>query len=237
MSLDELLSLVADDDGAGAAAWLERTDPAFAERTRELFGRALTPQWLSPQRHEAVVLALDALVTQLHPRRLENRLRRIEQLSESEVLSVLQLVSVVGLHSVSTGLPLLRDEVHRHFGVPELDERQRALKHRFENEGPRPRALDPMYGSILELDADYFEAFRGWIDHVWQTSTLDHGTLHLVCIAIDVACTHLYEPGITRHAREAFACGVTPEEILEVVQLASVEGLRTLVQGARVLGP
>lgn len=88
--------------------------------------------------------------------------------------------------------------------------------------------MDAMYGSILERDPEYFEAFRAWIDHPWRSEALDHGTLHLVCIALDIACTHLYESGFRRHIREAFDLGVSVDEIFEVIELASVEGLRSV---------
>jgi alkylhydroperoxidase/carboxymuconolactone decarboxylase family protein YurZ len=235
MMLDELERWVT----AGrthSAELLSGRDAGFREVTERLFGRNLRPQWLSETRFAAVTLALDSLTMQLDPQRLRERLKAaLTVLDMDQALTVLQLVSVAGLHSVSTGAPILLEEFEKVAGPRPLSESERRIKHAFESSGPRPRRMDPMYESILKLDADYFEAFRAWIDHPWKAGTLDHGTLHLVCIAIDIACTHLYESGFRRHVREAFACGVTAQEVLEVIQLASLEGLRTVFIGTEML--
>jgi len=214
---------------SGIAQRIGQLDPRFTELTERLFGRALTPRCLSAMRHAAVTLCLDALVTQLESTRLDARISIAAQvLSEQQIIAILQLTSVAGLHSVSTGAPALAEEARARFGAVELTAEQERVRHAFENEGPRPRPMDAMYRSILERDPEYFEAFRAWIDHPWRSGALDHGTLHLVCIALDIACTHLYESGFRRHVREALDLGVSADEIFEVIEIASVEGLRSV---------
>ena len=214
---------------AGIAQRIAELDPRFTELTERLFGRVLTPRYLSTVRHAAVSLCLDALVTQLDSTRLDARLSVADQiLNEQQIIAVLQLTSVAGLHSVSTGAPALAEEARARFGGTDPSAEQELVRHAFENDGPRPRPMDAMYGSILERDPEYFEAFRAWIDHPWRSEALDHGTLHLVCIALDIACTHLYESGFRRHVREAFDLGVSVDEIFEVIEIASVEGLRSV---------
>ena len=215
------------------AVALRDLHPGFCEVTERLFGRSLSPQWLSPTRFAAVTLALDALVTQLDVERLRASLDAArEELDDDQILTVLEIVSVAGLHSVSMAAPIVLEECVSWSGAEvTLSPAAEASKEAFERSGPRPRPVDGMYGAILALDVDYFEAFRNWIDHPWKSGVLDHGSLHLVCIAIDVACTHLHEPGLRRHLQEAFKCDVTVHEALEVVQMASMEGLRTVFAG------
>lgn len=219
---------------AGIADRIGELDPGFAELTERLFGRTLTPRHLTPVRHAAVILCLDALVTQLDPARLDERIAvAAHALNDQQIISVLQLTSVAGLHSVSTGAPALREELINLVGPQELSAEQERIRHAFENDGPRPRPMDAMYRSILERDPEYFEAFRAWIDHPWRSGALDHGSLHLVCIALDIACTHLYELGFRRHVREALDLDVSADEVFEVIELASVEGLRTVFAAGR----
>ena len=211
-------------------------DAAFYGASDRLFGRCAGPQWLSPLRFHAVRIALDAMVTQLDMNRLRATLREASDvLDRDQVLTIIELVSVVGLHSLSSGVPILVEEVEALGGEIALSPAAEQAKQRFETSGPRPRPVDAMYGAILKLDHDYFDAFASWIDVPWNRTSLDDGTRHLVCVALDVACTHLYEPGTRRHVREALACGVTKEEMFEVMQLASVTGLETIVRGVPIV--
>jgi alkylhydroperoxidase/carboxymuconolactone decarboxylase family protein YurZ len=45
-----------------------------------------------------------------------------------------------------------------------------------------------------------------------------------VYIAIDCATTQLYVPGLKLHIRNAVKLGATPEEVMEVFELASLMG-------------
>ena len=231
-SLDRVLARLDPELGADVTGRLADEDPQFHNASDRLFGRSAAPQWLSPARFHAVRVALDALVTQLDVSRLRGTLLEASAvLDRDQVLTILELVSVAGLHSVSSGAQIIVEEFEAAEGEIVLQETAERVKARFESSGPRPRPVDAMYGAVLKLDHDYFDAFSSWINVPWNRASLDDGTLHLACIALDVACTHLYDPGTRRHVREAIACGVTKEEMLEVIQMASVTGLETVVRG------
>lgn len=75
-----------------------------------------------------------------------------------------------------------------------------------------------------------------FIDLPWEREdVLDPQVKHLLSIAIDAVSPQHYVDGLRKHLREALAIGVTPEAVLEVLQLASVSGLRTLDVGLEVL--
>ena len=57
----------------------------------------------------------------------------------------------------------------------------------------------------------------------------------LIYIAIDAATTHLYEPGLRQHMRNALNYGATKEEIMEVLELVSVLGIHACTLGVPVL--
>jgi alkylhydroperoxidase/carboxymuconolactone decarboxylase family protein YurZ len=69
----------------------------------------------------------------------------------------------------------------------------------------------------------------------FTSGVLDAKTLELIAIAVDVSCTHLYAPGVRRHIARAIDIGVTPAEILAVLQAVSVLGIHSMALGAPIL--
>jgi alkylhydroperoxidase/carboxymuconolactone decarboxylase family protein YurZ len=88
---------------------------------------------------------------------------------------------------------------------------------------------------LLELDPDFFASFFRLSAVPWRTGTLDPKVKELVCIAVDGAATHLYEPGFRQHVRRALELGATKEELLEVLQLTSTLGIHACNIGVPLL--
>lgn len=57
----------------------------------------------------------------------------------------------------------------------------------------------------------------------------------LIYCAFDVAATHLYVPGLRLHMKNVLGYGGTPEEILEVFEIASQLSLHTAHSAAPIL--
>jgi len=57
----------------------------------------------------------------------------------------------------------------------------------------------------------------------------------LIYIAIDASTSHLYEPGLRVHIRNALRYGATMAEIMEVYQLTAVLGIHTVTLGVPAL--
>jgi alkylhydroperoxidase/carboxymuconolactone decarboxylase family protein YurZ len=56
-----------------------------------------------------------------------------------------------------------------------------------------------------------------------------------IYIAFDTSATHLYRVGLKLHIENALGYGATPQEILEVMEIASVIGMQTVTTGAPIL--
>jgi alkylhydroperoxidase/carboxymuconolactone decarboxylase family protein YurZ len=56
-----------------------------------------------------------------------------------------------------------------------------------------------------------------------------------VYIAFDTSSTHLYRVGLKLHIENALGYGATPQQILEVMEIASVIGIHTVTTGAPIL--
>jgi len=91
------------------------------------------------------------------------------------------------------------------------------------------------WDGFLALDPELFEAYLEFSTVPWKKGHLEPKIKELIYIAIDAATTHLYEPGLRIHIRNAFNYGATTEEIMEVYELVSVLGMHTVTTGVPVL--
>lgn len=218
---------------------LERLDPAFAEATDALVGHPYRHGVLIPTVRALVVLAVESVVPEADEARISAAVDAALAggATEAEVLCTLEIACSIGLHTVSVGLPILLEEMElAGLPLPAETPRQWELQQALENSGPRPRPLNQIYGGILRMDPEYFAARVRFIDLPWERDdVLDPEVKHLLSIAIDAVSPQHYVDGLRKHVREALAIGARPEAVLEVLQLASVTGLRTLDVGLEVL--
>ncbi|HKP16953.1 MAG TPA: carboxymuconolactone decarboxylase family protein [Gaiellaceae bacterium] len=91
------------------------------------------------------------------------------------------------------------------------------------------------WDGLLSLDPDFFEAYLNFSSVPWRKGPLEPKMKELIYIAIDAATTHLYEPGLRTHIRNALGYGATKDEIMEVFELVSVLGIHTCTVGVPVL--
>jgi alkylhydroperoxidase/carboxymuconolactone decarboxylase family protein YurZ len=114
----------------------------------------------------------------------------------------------------------------------ELTERQKELRDDFiEKRG----YWNAFWDGLLTLDQDFFEAYLAFSSVPWRNGPLEPKVKELIYIAIDAATTHLYEPGLRQHIRNALGYGATKEEIMEVLELVSVLGIHACTLGVPVL--
>lgn len=114
----------------------------------------------------------------------------------------------------------------------DLTPRQAELKQAFiENRG----YWADYYDGLLALDPDFFEIFTAFSSHPWKQGLIEPKVKELIYIAIDSATTHLYEPGLRIHIRNALKYGASTAEILEVYELVSVLGMHTITMGLPAL--
>lgn len=100
-----------------------------------------------------------------------------------------------------------------------------------ERMGPWPDLLDPLIdagGELASAAVDYMRV-------PFARGHLDAKLRQFILIAVNASTTHLYEPALRIHIRNALALGATPEEIIEVYELTSVLGIHTCTMGIPVL--
>ena len=88
---------------------------------------------------------------------------------------------------------------------------------------------------VERADAEFFAAYTDFSANAWEQGTLEPKVRELVYTAFDASATHMFEPGLRQHIRNAIAYGATKEEIMEVFELASGVGLGAFALGAPAL--
>jgi alkylhydroperoxidase/carboxymuconolactone decarboxylase family protein YurZ len=208
----------------------ERFVDAFAGMSRSAGRRGA----LSPAVRELVGLAVNAAVTHLHASAIDRHTRfaLAAGASRREVLEVLQLASVLGIHTLTIGLPIVLDAFGFDREAP-LDKRQNELKEEFIQ---RRGGWTELWHSVLLADEEFFSAYMEFSSVPWENEpVLEPKVREFIYVAIDASTTHLLEPGIQTHTKNAIENGATLEELLEVLELTSLIGIQTYVDGARSL--
>jgi alkylhydroperoxidase/carboxymuconolactone decarboxylase family protein YurZ len=89
--------------------------------------------------------------------------------------------------------------------------------------------------ALREADPAFFDAFAELAAVPRRATALEPKVKELVCLAVNAAATHMYEPGIREHARRAVELGASKEELLEVLQLTSTLGIHASTVGVPLL--
>ncbi|MDP6687985.1 MAG: carboxymuconolactone decarboxylase family protein [Alphaproteobacteria bacterium] len=210
--------------------------PDYFEAYTELSSVPWKHGVLEPKVKEFMYIAADASTTHLYNAgtriHMQNALRH--GATVEEIFEVLQLTASLGIHSCTVGVPILLEELAAAGKLEEapLDERQTALKEAFtENRGYWAPFLD----GLLQHSPEFFEAYLKISSVPWRTGPLEPKVKEFVYIAIDGATTHLYEPGLRQHIRNAIQLGASKEELLEVLQLVTAIGVHTITDSVPIL--
>lgn len=94
---------------------------------------------------------------------------------------------------------------------------------------------DSFWDGMLVIAPDFLESFLEFASVPWTTGTLEPKVRELIYIAIDATTTHMYEPGLRIHIRNAMKHGATKEEITEAYQLTSAVGMHSFMMGLPAL--
>jgi alkylhydroperoxidase/carboxymuconolactone decarboxylase family protein YurZ len=96
-------------------AWKEMAelDPVWLEKFLDMGMKPIAAGVLDPKTLEFLAIAVDASCTHLYAPGVRRHIRRALELgaTQEEILAVLQCVSVLGIHSVALGVPILVEEL------------------------------------------------------------------------------------------------------------------------------
>jgi alkylhydroperoxidase/carboxymuconolactone decarboxylase family protein YurZ len=92
-----------------------------------------------------------------------------------------------------------------------------------------------LFDCVGEADPELMEAFAAFAAVPVRRGALDPLTHAYIGIAVNAATTHLYEPALRAHIRQALALGAEQQDIVEVLELTSVLGIHTATMAMPVL--
>jgi alkylhydroperoxidase/carboxymuconolactone decarboxylase family protein YurZ len=214
---------------SGGYETLLTLNPEFFERLLDLSAHPWRRGVLEPKIKELVLLSVDAATTHLYTPGIQEHIQRALELgaTPAEVMEVLELTSTMGIHACNVGVPILVEELEaagQPLGAEPLTARQEEIKAEFV---AKRGYWNPFWDGLLRLDAEFFAAYTAFSSWPWETGVLPPKIKELIYTAFDASATHMFEPGLRQHIRNAISLGATKEEIIEVLELASVVGAQT----------
>lgn len=152
--------------------------------------------------------------------------------TKEELLMVLQMASLLSIHTCSLAAPILLEEAKaagvqptpKQAGVTPVCDKMKAA-------GQWNSAWEPFF----ELDPQWTEAFIAAGAPVYIGNVFSPRLAELLSIAFDASITHMYAPGTRRHIKAALKQGATMEEIMEVLKICVAEGVQASNLGIPIL--
>ncbi len=193
-----------------------REVPQFAEAYRQ-FAAAGSTGHLSELDAELISVAVNASTTLMYEVGLRAHIRNALALgaTREQLLEVFELASVIGIHTITMGMPVLMDElaVDGQRDSKELNERQESVKAAYI---AARGAWGPFFEDWVRLDPALMEAYISYSTVPWKTGPLAPKLKEFIYIAVDAQATHLYAAGTRLHINNALKLGASREEIIEV---------------------
>ena len=162
-------------------------------------------------------------------------------------MEVLELTCAVGIHASTLGVPVLFEVMqesgtfaaHPVTGMAKLDPRRERLRETFRQ---KRGYWHSTWEEILLMDPELFEANMEMTSVPWTANAegggkgyLEPKVKELMYVAFDAACQHMYRSGLKLHMVNVLKYGGTPEEIMEVLEIATLVGMQGVSVGAPIL--
>ncbi|MFC9358164.1 carboxymuconolactone decarboxylase family protein [Rhodococcus sp. NPDC057014] len=179
---------------------------------------------LDPKLAAFVRLKIDVSATHMYAPGVRRHIKTAIELgaTREELLEVIKLSAVIGIHACATGVPILAQElVHagRQSAPPEAVH-PTPVCDALRKQGQ----FNPLWETLYNWDRDWLEKFLAMGAGIWRDNILPPLWIELLCIAGDAALTHMYSPGTRRHIATALALGADRAQIDEVLRIVAEQG-------------
>jgi len=182
-------------------------DVEFFEAYANLSARTFEDGVLDPKLREYVLIVMNSTpAIRMSDEEMRKHIRAALKQGGTfgEILELFKLVSVVGIHSVSEGSPLL-SEVLDEDSETDLSDPKRRVKRDFELR--RGYWSEELWEPLLYFDHEFLAAYTDFSANSAETGHLNKKERELVFIALDVGVPHLYLEGLQTHIENALKYG------------------------------
>jgi len=229
-TLERALSKALGIDHPALAATV-RLDPDLAEAFLGMAEAVRRDSSLSAKEQALINLAINASVPHMNAEMTRAYLRAAlrEGATKGEILEVLQLTSVLGVHGTMPGVEILTQaegglEAIEANSSPERLERGRQARAVFEaRRGP----MTPAWQACAVQIPAFVEAYASFSGVPWACSHLDARMKELVYIAIDLVPQHVHMEGARVHIARAREKGASEQDVRSVIQMMALLGIQT----------
>lgn len=170
---------------------------------------------------ELVHIAVDCTTTHLYHRGTRSHIGNAFEHGATleEILEVIILTSTIGVHTSTKGATLVQEVLHPETpdDVDDVEEIQRRLNYWSEDTE-----------ALARLDRAHLEHYAELISLAWEEGPLAPAEKHLVLLATEITPTRLNTEAARYHVENASQAGATAEEILAVIETASVTGVHAM---------
>ena len=214
-----------------------RLDPEFLKAYLDFSAVPWRKNHLDDKVKEFVYIAIDANATHMYLPGVRQHIKAALKLGATpqEIMEVLELSATLGIHAMNIGVPILAEvlaEKGMRTGPAPLTEHQERIKAEFTKTRGYWHAF---WDEMLELDPEIFEAYTEFSSVPWRSGPLEPKVKEFIYIAFDTAATHLYVKGLKLHIENAIGYGATAQEIVEVMEIASVLGIHGVTATVPIL--
>lgn len=219
---------------AVALAMLDDWDPDRARACRAMSANPWTGTVLPRPFVELVSVAISVACTSLDEAGARRHIRAALDAgaTRAQILAVIQMATVMSIHSCSLGAPILLEEAAA-AGTPppSAPAAPTPACDRMEAIGQWNAAWDP----FLALDPLWTDQFMATGPGIYGNGVFSPRETELLSIAFDASFTHMYAPGTRRHIKGALAAGASVAEIMEVLKLCVAHGVAASNLGVTIL--
>ncbi|MBW5440218.1 hypothetical protein FXB41_37285 [Bradyrhizobium canariense] len=93
----------------------------------------------------------------------------------------------------------------------------------------------PWTEGLLRLDPDFLATYARYGGYPAETGPLSRKMCELIYVALDGSATHLFRSGLALHMQLALDQGASAQEIVDVLRLATAQGLEGCYVGVGIL--
>ncbi|MGH3267230.1 MAG: carboxymuconolactone decarboxylase family protein [Trebonia sp.] len=236
---EEIKSRFIEVCGTWSDAWgsILRLDPEFLLAYLDFSAVPWRQNYLPDKIKELIYIAVDANATHMYLPGVRQHIKAAlaAGATGAEIMEVLELSATLGIHAMNIGVPILvevLEEKGMRTGPVPLTGRQQEIKAEF----TKARGYwHEFWDDMLELDPELFAAYTEYSAVPWRAGTLEPKVKEFIYISFDTAATHLYVKGLRAHIVNAVGYGATAQEILEVMEIASLLGIHAVTTAAPIL--